>query len=119
MWSRVVEAMLGCWLLVSPLIFSGDATEPTVWLLDLLAGSSVVLLALLSYWSVTKIAHRLTLALAIGLALTGYWHGLGQPTPVSQNHMLCGLILFLFALVPNEACQPPLAWNRQPSPRAE
>lgn len=49
MWSRVVEAMLGCWLLVSPFVFRHPFSEPQLWIVDLIAGLAVITCGLLSY----------------------------------------------------------------------
>ena len=56
MWARVVEMMLGCWLAISPFVFNhGDAS--VLWAMDFLFASTVIVLALLSYWQPARHAH--------------------------------------------------------------
>jgi hypothetical protein len=40
----------------------------------------------------------------------GMWVPYPSP-PTEQNHILVGLLLVLFAIIPNEASQPPKAWE--------
>ena len=47
MWSRVVEVMLGCWLLMSPFLFHYAAGCVAVWANDLACGALLPLCTLL------------------------------------------------------------------------
>lgn len=106
MWSRVVEIMLGCWLLVSPFVFSHPETEAAWWINDLAAGSAVITFGLLSFWKPTRHAHLLTIAVGGWLIGFAYLH-LGEPPPAAQNNALLGWLLMMFAIIPNLATRPP------------
>lgn len=120
MWSRVVEFMLGCWLAVSPFVFQhGD--DAWLWAVDFTAALAVMLLALLSYWRPARHAHLGTALVALALILLGRLSRVGEVAPASQNHILAGLLLLMFSLVPNHASQPPRSWyprQRQSFPKA-
>jgi hypothetical protein len=117
MWSRVVEIMLGHWLLMSPFIFGHEPAATWLWAIDLGCGAAVIAFGLLSYWEPTRGSHFGTLAVAVALIAAAF---LQQPVPVPpstpippeiQNQLILGLLLMMFALVPNEASQPGRAWR--------
>ena len=110
MWSRVVEFMLGCWLAISPFIFAHPADEPTLWATDWIAACVVIAFALLSYWRPLRHIHLLTAVLACGLIAAGRFLSPGDVPPAAQNQIVVGLLLLMFALVPNHASRPPDAW---------
>lgn len=109
MWSRVVEFMLGCWLAVSPFIFQhGDAIE--LWLFDFATATLVVSLALISYWAPMRHAHLAIAAVAAVMIGFGRLADGWEPGPAYQNHIVVGLLLMMFAIVPNRAETPPASW---------
>ncbi len=110
MWARVVEVMLGCWLGLSPFIFRHTAEEKGFWVNDLLCGFAVVTLALASFWHPLRHARIAIAAIALWLILFGFLTAPPAP-PASQNHILTGLLLLMFAIIPNEANLPPRAWR--------
>jgi SPW repeat len=112
MWGRVIEAMLGLWLIMSPFIFGHDPTNRPLWSSDLACGAAMVLLALLSFWRYMRYAHLLNLAVASWLIGFGYFYGGHPAAPGYQNDIFVGLILLLLAIIPNEASQPPHSWRR-------
>ena len=105
MWARVIEVMFGLWLIISPFIF-GQTTMTH----DLLCGTAIVTLALLSFWQPLRYAHLGIGIVALWLIAAGYLAGYPAPHS-SQNHILLGLLLAMFAIVPNEANLPPRAWR--------
>ena len=112
MWSRVVEAMLGCWLLISPLIFREYLAEgPPAWH-DLACGALVILGGLLSYWPPLGLSHLASLLVGGWLVAAAYLYGFGDPTPTAQNHLILGLLLVMFGVIPNAAAQPPSSWSQ-------
>jgi hypothetical protein len=111
MWSRVVEVMLGCWLLISPFLFRHAPDEPLLWINDLSCGTAVILFGLLSYWRPTQHAHLLTLAVGVWLLVFAYLKGFGDAPPASQNHLILGMLLLMFAVIPNHADRPAPSWE--------
>lgn len=111
MWARVAEFMLGCWMLCSPFIFRGvhRADAPTLW--DFSAGLLIITFALLSFWERTHFAHIGTLLLSIVMVLGPRIALAPHVPPAGENFMMVGLLLLMFAMVPNQASQPPRAWR--------
>lgn len=117
MWARVVEFMLACWLAASPFIFSHSADATVLWISDYACATLVGTFALISYWRPMRHAHLLTLAVALWMVGFGR---LGESAPLSagfQNNMITGLLLLMFAIIPNDAFHPPKAWYED-EPRA-
>jgi hypothetical protein len=117
MWARVVEVMLGFWLVISPFIFGHYPADRALWMNDLICGSAVVLLAFLSFWFLpflrfVRYAHVLILGVALWLIGFGYFRGGYPASPGYQNDIFLGLILLLPAIIPNQASQPPPSWRR-------
>jgi hypothetical protein len=111
MWARVIEVMLGCWLAMSPFIFRHDADNRFLWFNDLLSALAVIVLALVSFWPPLRFAHVANFAIALWLIAFGLWSS-PYPTPTAlQNDIAVGLVLLMFAIVPNEATQPPRPWR--------
>jgi hypothetical protein len=111
MWARVIEVMLGCWLALSPFIFRHHAEERALWFTDLLSATAVIVFALVSFWSPLRVAHVANLVVALWLIAIGFW-GSQYPTPAAlQNYIVVGFLLLMFAIIPNEATRPPLAWR--------
>jgi peptidoglycan/LPS O-acetylase OafA/YrhL len=114
MWARVVEFMLGCWLAISPFVFAHSPEKAWMWATDWIAASLVIAFALLSYWRPLRHIHLATAALACGLIAIGRFAAGGEVPPALQNDIVVGLLLLMFALVPNHASQPPEAWYSRP-----
>lgn len=112
MWSRVVEVMFGVWLVISPFLFSHPPSIPSWWINDLLTGFLVILSGLFSYWRPTRFAHLLTIVVACWLVGFAFFHGFGGPEAATQNQLIIGLMLLMFASVPNHASSPPRSWAR-------
>jgi SPW repeat len=110
MWARVIEVMLGCWLAVSPFVFRHAADERSLWANDLACAFTIVALALLSYWQRMRHAHLAIAAVAIWLIGFGYFGSSHPLPPALQNDLLVGLLLLMFAIIPNKASLPPRAW---------
>lgn len=72
-------------------------------------GAALIGLTLAAFWF--RNAHLGVLL--IGVALTGFnWLAYPRPGPASaQNGIVVGLLVCLFALIPHDADQPPLAWR--------
>ncbi len=111
MWSRVVEVMLGCWLMISPFVFHHPSSATALWTNDLSCGAAVAAFALLSYVRQTHHAHLLSIIVAVWLIAFAYWQGFGSASPASQNHAIIGLLLGMFAVIPNNAGLPAAEWE--------
>jgi hypothetical protein len=116
MWARVVEVMLGLWLLISPFIFGHSAGNTGLWINDLVCGFLLMTLALLSFWHPLRYAHLAIGIVALWLIAFGFFVPYPAP-PASQNHILLGLVLLMFAIIPNDANLPPPSWRREAQAR--
>lgn len=111
MWARVAELMIGIWLTLSPFILRHTESLEHFVVIDVAAGSAVVILSLLSFWDRTARAHLVTAALALGLGLFAYF-GWDRPgPPAAQNEITVAMLLLLLAIIPNEATRPPKPWR--------
>jgi len=111
MWARTVEAVLGCWLAISPFIFGHAPGDTYLWAHDFIMAALVFLFAVLSWWQPTRHAHVLNLLTALWL-IGGAWVLAPTPAPAGyQNHVMIGLTLLLFAIVPNDASLPSQVWR--------
>lgn len=118
MWPRAVEFMLGLWLLLSPFIFRHAPGAYALWATDLVCAAAILTLSSLSCWKKLRRAHLLELVVAAWLVLFAYFHGGSPAAPGYQNEILVGLVLLLFAIIPTEANQPPVAWREHYARRA-
>ena len=110
MWARAIEVMLGLWLVLSPWIFGHWPAAPSRS--DLVSGSVVVVLAVLSFWAPARRAHLGILVVAAWVAGYGYLAFPHPAPPGAQNDILVGLTLLIFAIIPPDANQPPPSWRR-------
>ena len=105
MWARPIEMILGFWLLASPLVFGTNVIGgPGAAAFDHATGLLVVVLALLSLSKRTGWAHFLTLAVAAFLVLPSYLTAYPAPAYI-QNRIAVGLVLTIFAIIPNNVEQ--------------
>jgi peptidoglycan/LPS O-acetylase OafA/YrhL len=111
MWARIIEVMLGCWLAVSPFIFRHVADDRVLWFNDLFSAMIVIVLALVSFWPPLRFAHVANLVIALWLIAFGFWASSYPAPPALQNNIVVGLLLLMFAIVPNEATRPPRPWR--------
>lgn len=111
MWARIIEVMLGCWLAMSPFIFHHGAEDGALWFNDLISALIVIVLALVSFWPPLRFAHVGNLAIALWLIAFGFWASPYPTPPALQNDIIVGLLLLMFAIVPNEATRPPRPWR--------
>jgi hypothetical protein len=111
MWARIVEVMLGCWLAVSPFIFNHPTEKSAWWINDLSSGFALVTLALFSFWRPMRHAHLAIVLLGLWLIGFAYLAAPYPTPPALQNDLMLGLLLLMFAIVPNEASLPPEKWR--------
>jgi len=110
MWARHVELALGLWLLAGPLVF--EHATIGLWIHDVAAGALVAAIALASQRRPRGMLHLLALPIAAWLVAAGWWstwQAGGSSPPIFQNRIVVGLLLAMFAIVPNHASRPPEA----------
>jgi len=111
MWSRGVELMFGCWLAVSPFIFAHSSEDTWLWVNDLSVAAIVCTLSLMSFARQMRHAHYGTLLIGVWLVGFGFFGAEPPPPAAYQNHVLIGMLLLMFAILPNDADRPPEAWR--------
>lgn len=118
MWPRVVEGMLGAWLMLTPFVFRGTDGAAGYVINALVCGGAIAVASLLSFWRPTRHARFLTLAASLWLALHGYFSAERPGPAAAQNELVVGLTLLLFALMPNDVNEVPEPWRRSRHPRS-
>jgi hypothetical protein len=113
MWPRVVEAMVGCWLVIAPFVFRATTSLDDYATNAVVCGLLVVTLALASMWPPAAWARLGTIAVALWLMAHGYFTADRPGPPAAQNEITVGLILMLFAVLPNHINEVPAAWTAQ------
>ena len=103
--------MLGFWLLASPFVFRFAETDGSSLANDLLCGLVILVFGFLSFWNRTGWAHFLILPVAAWLIIFGYLAGHPAP-PSAQNQIIVGLLLAMFAIIPNKTNEMPEAWRK-------
>ena len=112
MWPRVIEGMLGAWLLLTPFVFRGTEALGDFVVSSMVTGLVIGIASLFSFWEPTRHARFLTLAASLWLSLHGYFGAERPGPPAAQNELVLGLTLLLFALMPNEVNEVPRPWRR-------
>jgi hypothetical protein len=113
MWPRLLEGALGAWLLVSPWVLGTPTTAALrlggVDLVPLVGGIALVGLTLAAF----RFRNAHTGVLVVGVALIAFnWLAYPRPGPASaQNGIAVGLMVCLFAIIPNDSDQPPVGWR--------
>lgn len=108
MWPRVVEVMLGAWLVITPLVFRGTDDVDRYAVNAVVSGAIVIVASLMAVWRRTGWMRFVTLATSCWLAGHGYLSAVRPGPPAAQNEITIGLVLLLFAILPNDV-------NREPS----
>ncbi len=111
MWPRVIEGMLGAWLMLTPFVFRGTEAVAGCGVNALVCGGVIAVASLLSFWRPTRHARFLTLAASLWLSLHGYFGAERPGPPAAQNELVIGFTLLLFAIMPNEINEVPEPWR--------
>lgn len=114
MWPRVVEVMIGAWLVITPLVFRGTEDVDRYAVNAVVSGSVVITASLMAFWRRTAWMRLVTLAVSCWLAGHGYLSAVRPGPPAAQNEIMVGLLLLLFAVLPNDVNRPP---STAPAPR--
>lgn len=110
MWVRTVEVCLAIWLALSPVILV-DHPGGRWTAIDLLTATAIATLALLSFWHRTRYAHLGILVPAAAMMLHGRFLAGDPMQALAQNHLVLGLLLAMFAIIPTRVVLPPLPWS--------
>ena len=97
--------------MISPFVFRHAPGATALWANDVACGATVICFGLLSYAQSTRHTHLLSLVVAVWLIAFAYWQGFGAAPPASQNHAIIGLLLAMFAVIPNHASRPGSKWG--------
>jgi len=109
-WARVVECMLGLWLVLSPFILRHGMDDTLFWTVDLAAGTAVVAVALGSFKGALSRLHLVHLLTGTVLFALGWILGGRHPEPAHQNWVIFALLLMMIAVIPSHAHDPPRKW---------
>jgi hypothetical protein len=113
MWPRVVEVMLGCWLLVTPFVFRDTPAVGEYTANAVVSAALLIAASLLTFWRRTRLAHLGTAVVALWLICHGYFAAARPGPPAAQNEIVVGLVLLLFAILPSETNEVPLPWRHE------
>lgn len=119
MWPRTVEVLLGCWLLITPFVFRETSEVDRYVINSVACGALVIVASLLSFRDGTRFARFVTLLVSLWLAVHGYVFAARPGPPAAQNELAIGLMLLLFAILPNEINDAPRPWRDTSSPGAQ
>jgi hypothetical protein len=98
-------------LIASPFAFS-TPLGAIVSIYAFVCGAIVVVAGLLSFRELTRHARAVTAAVGLWLAGRSYWTARHPADAELQNQLLIGMLLIMFAIIPNEASKPPTSWRR-------
>ena len=109
MWPRIVEVMLGLWLVLSPLIFRFEAGDLALTINHLIYGTATVVVSLIAI----RVRFLRIVTIAIGLSLIGYGYVAGGYPPASGylNLIVIGVLVGALGLLPTDCLQPTHSWR--------
>ncbi len=109
MWPRLVEVMLGLWLVLGPLIFRLESSDPALIVNHLVYGTATVVAALIAI----RVRFLRVVIIAIGLWLMGYGYVAGgfPPAPGYLNLIVIGVLVCALGLIPTDCLQPTHSWR--------
>jgi uncharacterized membrane protein len=109
MWPRVVEIMLGLWLMLGPLIFRLGPADRAMTVNHLVYGTATVVASLIAI----RFPFIRAVIVAIGLWLLGYGYAASGyfSAPGCQNLMIVGTLLCVLGIIPTDCLEPPRSWR--------
>jgi hypothetical protein len=109
MWPRIVELMLGLWLVLSPLIFRLEPGDLALTVNHLVYGTATVVAALIAI----RVRFLRVVTIAIGLWLIGYGYVAGgyPPMPGYLNLIVIGVLICALGLIPTDCLVPTQSWR--------
>ncbi|MCL5279443.1 MAG: SPW repeat protein [Planctomycetes bacterium] len=109
MWPRIMEVMLGLWLVLSPLIFRLEPGDLALIVNHLVYGAATAVAALIAI----RVRFLRVVTIAIGLWLIGYGYVAGgYPGPGGYlNLIVIGVLLCALGLIPTDCLVPTHSWR--------
>ncbi len=109
MWPRIVEVMLGLWLVLGPLIFRLESGDRALIVNHLVYGTALIVAALIAI----RVRFLRVVTLAIGLWLIGYGYVAGgyPPAPGYLNLIVTGVLIVALGLIPTDCLEPTHSWR--------
>jgi hypothetical protein len=112
MWPRTIEVTLGAWMVIAPLVFRDTEDIGRFAANAVISGGLVILASLAAFWRPAGAARFATLGVGLWLMVHGYFAAPRPGPPAAQNEITIGLLLLVFAILPNEVNDPPVPWRR-------
>lgn len=106
MWARLIEMIIGFWLVLSSFIFRHQSVSTNAWMLDFIFGTAVIVPALLSFCSPTRRKHLLGPVVALAMIGFGYYGSTPPLSPTEQNYIATGFCVLIFSMIPNQSSIP-------------
>jgi hypothetical protein len=109
MWPRIVEIMLGLWLVLGPLIFRLGAGDGALIVNHVLYGAATILVSSIAL----RVSFLRVVTIAIGLWLIGFGYLVGgyPSAPGYQNLMIVGALLCALGIIPTDCLEPTQSWR--------
>lgn len=112
MWARICEVALASWLAMSPFIFRYESDAAFFWWNDYICAFAICVFSLGSFFYRVRKLHLPNLLVASWLVAYGWLTASEIPAPpTNQNYIVVGILLFLFAIIPNRHDEPPVPWQ--------
>lgn len=109
-WPRLIELLLGAWLLLAAEAL-GHTGQTSLVMADRIAGVATLSIVVLSLVPRLRLVRMGTLPVALGLGVWA-WTSFPRPGPAgAQNQLLVALVLALLVFVPTESDEPPPDWR--------
>jgi len=109
MWPRIVEVMLGLWLVLGPLIFRLEVSDLALIVNHLFYGAATVIVSLIAI----RVRFLRVVTIALGLWLIGYGYVVGgyPAAPGYLNLIVSGVLIGVLGLIPTDCLQPTQSWR--------
>lgn len=111
MWPRHIEAMIACWLALTPFIFVGDDATTSTNVASWASAAAIVVFSLGSYWPPVRRCYLLTALTGLIIGGWAYFVAGSPPSHVHQNFVVVGLLLMMTGIIPSYTNDPPKAWR--------
>lgn len=111
MWAPTSCVFFGLWLMASPLIFHIPDEYSRIWWSEIVLGSLIIFFGLLSCSRKWEAVRFINCAIAAISVLYGYFFFPHPRLPIAQNHILIGLLLLMFSIIPLWPSFPPPSSN--------